>query len=162
MLIGRQEDTGHGGRIDLLAIAPDGAPVLIELKGGRTPREVVAQALEYASWVDQLRPEEIAAIYARFAPGRSLAADFKARFGHELDEETLNETHQIVIVAASLDPIIVSSLQTRSAPGGSTPCRKRGPSARSVSSGTRTRFASRRRRSGARRSSASRRDSWGT
>lgn len=104
MLIGRQEDTGHGGRIDLLAIAPDGALVLIELKGGRTPREVVAQALDYANWVDQLRPEEIAAIYARFAPGRSLAADFKARFGHELDEETLNETHQIVIVAASLDP----------------------------------------------------------
>lgn len=32
MLIGRQEDTGSGGRIDLLAIAPDGALVLIELK----------------------------------------------------------------------------------------------------------------------------------
>ena len=29
MLIGRQEDTGFGGRIDLLAIAPDGALVLI-------------------------------------------------------------------------------------------------------------------------------------
>lgn len=24
MIIGRQEDTGHGGRIDLLALAPDG------------------------------------------------------------------------------------------------------------------------------------------
>ena len=30
MLIGRQEDTGHGGRIDLLAVAPDGALVLME------------------------------------------------------------------------------------------------------------------------------------
>ena len=27
MLIGRQEDTGFGGRIDLLAVAPDGALV---------------------------------------------------------------------------------------------------------------------------------------
>lgn len=36
MLIGRQEHTGHGGRIDLLAIAPDGALVLIELKRDRT------------------------------------------------------------------------------------------------------------------------------
>src|SRR5438046_5339999 len=62
MLIGRQEDTGFGGRIDLLAIAPDGSLVLIELKRNRTPREVVAQALDYASWVEKLRAEDIAAI----------------------------------------------------------------------------------------------------
>jgi hypothetical protein len=37
MLIGRQEHTGHGGRIDLLAIAPDGGLVLIEIKRDRTP-----------------------------------------------------------------------------------------------------------------------------
>ena len=46
MLIGRQERTTHGGRIDLLAIAPDGALVLIEVKRVLTPREVVAQELE--------------------------------------------------------------------------------------------------------------------
>ena len=73
MLIGRQEDTGFGGRIDLLAIAPDGALVLIELKRDKTPRDVVAQSLDYASWVEKLRPEDIAAIYGRFAPGRNLA-----------------------------------------------------------------------------------------
>src|SRR2546426_4819075 len=72
MLIGRQEDTGFGGRIDLLAIAPDGALVLIELKRDRTPRDVVAQALDYAVWVEKLRSEDIAAIYSRFAHGRSL------------------------------------------------------------------------------------------
>ena len=43
-----------GGRIDLLAIAPDASLVLIDLKRDRTPREVVAQALDYASWVEQL------------------------------------------------------------------------------------------------------------
>jgi len=48
MLIGRQERTGNGGIVDLLAIAPDGALVLIELKRDRTPREVVAQAIEAA------------------------------------------------------------------------------------------------------------------
>ena len=96
MLIGRQEDTGFGGRIDLLAIAPDGALVLIELKRDRTPREVVAQSLDYAGWVETLRPEDIAAIYSRFAANRSLAEDFRQRFGHELDEESLNESHQIV------------------------------------------------------------------
>jgi len=103
MLIGRQEDTGLGGRIDLLAVNPDGTLVLVELKRDRTPREVVAQALDYASWVEKLGAGEIAAIYGRFKPGSSLAADFKARFGSPLDEAALNASHQIVLVAAALD-----------------------------------------------------------
>jgi len=103
MLIGRQEDTGFGGRIDLLAIAPDGSLVLIELKRNRTPREVVAQTLDYASWVAKLRPEEIAGIYARFKPGRSLKADFRASFGQDLDEDSLNQSHQLIVVASALD-----------------------------------------------------------
>src|SRR6476659_9834786 len=80
MLIGRQEDTGFGGRIDLLAISPDGSLVLIELKRDRTPRDVVAQAIDYAAWVEKLRAEDIAAIYGRFAAGRSLEEDFRRRF----------------------------------------------------------------------------------
>ena len=103
MLIGRQERTGVGGIIDLLAIAPDGALVLIELKRERTPREVVAQAIDYAVWVEDLEAQDIAAIYGRFAPGGDLAADFRARFGQPLDEDTLNNSHQIVIVATHLD-----------------------------------------------------------
>ena len=103
MLVGRQEDPGLGGRIDLLAVAPYGAVVLIELKRERTPREVVAQALDYASWASGLGAEDVAAIYGRFAPGRSLAEDFQERFGQELDEDALNQRHQIVVVAATLD-----------------------------------------------------------
>ena len=84
MLIGRQEDTGHGGRIDLLAIAPDGSLVLVELKRDRTPRDVVAQSLDYAAWVEDLKADDLAAIYGRFKAGQSLSADFKARFGLEM------------------------------------------------------------------------------
>lgn len=103
MLIGRQEHTGFGGRIDLLAIAPDASLVLIELKRDRTPREVVAQAIDYAAWVEQLTPDKIAQIYQRFSKGGSLSAEFKSRFGEELDEESLNQAHQIILVAAELD-----------------------------------------------------------
>ena len=103
MLIGRQESTGYGGRIDLLAIAPDAALVLIELKRDRTPREVVAQALDYASWVEGLDAVEIGAIYQRFAPGHNLELDFQVRSGQPLDEESLNVDHQIVVVSAALD-----------------------------------------------------------
>lgn len=119
MIIGRQEDTGFGGRIDLLALAPDGALILIELKRGRTPREVVAQAIDYASWAERLPAEDIARIYARFSGGGSLDAAFAARFGTALDAETLNQSHQIVIVAASLDAAserIVGYLNRRDIP----------------------------------------------
>ena len=103
MLIGRQERTSHGGIVDLLAIAPDGALVLIELKRDRTPRDVVAQALDYASWVQTLDAAGVAAIYGRFAPGRTLAEDFQARFGARLDDDAVNHAHEVVIVATALD-----------------------------------------------------------
>ena len=103
MLIGQQEVTSYGGRIDLLAIAPDGSLVLVELKRGRTPRELVAQALDYASWVENLEAAKIAQIYRRFSNGGTLDDAFKERFGAELDEEALNQSHQIIVVAAELD-----------------------------------------------------------
>ena len=103
MLIGRQEKTSYGKIVDLLAVAPDGSLVLIELKRGQTPWEVVAQALDYASWVERLEAADIADIYRRFTAGRDLAEDFKNHSGVDLDEGQLNQTHQIVIVAAELD-----------------------------------------------------------
>src|ERR1700740_2658420 len=103
MIIGRQEDTGRGGRIDLLGIAPDGTLVLIELKRARTPREVVAQALDYAGWVEELSSEQIAEIFGRFAGGKNFHSEFQKRFGAEIDEDSLNQNHQVVIVASSLD-----------------------------------------------------------
>ncbi|MFN5834564.1 MAG: nuclease [Akkermansiaceae bacterium] len=104
MLIGRQEKTGFGGIIDLLAIAPDGSLVLIELKRDKTPREIVAQSLDYASWVEGLTAEKIAQIYERFSNGGNLDEAFKAHFGNPIDEDSLNQSHQIIIVAAELDP----------------------------------------------------------
>jgi hypothetical protein len=103
MIIGRQEDTGFGGRIDLLAIAPDASLILIELKRSRTPREVVAQAIDYATWLEKLDAEEISRIYSRYSDGKDLAQAFNNRFGATLDETNLNQSHQIVIVASSLD-----------------------------------------------------------
>ncbi len=103
MLIGRQVDTKRCGKIDLLAVDPDGSLVIIELKRGRTPRDVVAQALDYASWVGDVEPDDIAAEYEKFTKGGSLFEDFRSRFDTELDEATLNESHQIVIVASELD-----------------------------------------------------------
>lgn len=119
MIVGRQEDTGYGGRIDLLALAPDGSVILIELKRGKTPREVVAQAIDYAAWAEKLDAQALAQIYGRFSGGGSLSSAFQSRFGQLLDEENLNQSHQIVIVAAQLDASserIVGYLNARDIP----------------------------------------------
>ena len=94
MLIGQQETTSHGGRIDLLAIAPDGSLVLVELKRDRTPRKIVAQALDYASWVAELGADRIAQIYACFRPGCSLKQDFQQRLSQALDGDSPNHGHR--------------------------------------------------------------------
>lgn len=119
MLIGRQEFTTYGGKIDLLAITPDGSLVLIELKRDRTPREIVAQALDYASWLQDLTADKLVQIYSRFSDGGSLEEAFQKRFGLVLDEDSLNHTHQIIIAAAELDPSterIVGYLNERDIP----------------------------------------------
>lgn len=59
IIIGQQEDTGHCSRIDLLALAPDGALTLIELKRARPPQEALAQTLGYASLAAFVASEDL-------------------------------------------------------------------------------------------------------
>lgn len=103
LIIGRQVVTKYKKEIDLLAIAPDGSLVVIELKKSKTPRDVVAQAIDYATWVEELKAEEISAIYESYSKGKNLKDAFKSKFHIELEEENLNHNHQLVIVASELD-----------------------------------------------------------
>lgn len=100
MLLGSQVPTDYGGRIDLLGIDSEGVVHVVELKRDKTPREVVAQALDYASWIKELDTDRIAGIYAAYKKA-DLAIDFQDRFGSPLPE-SLGD-HSIMIVASSLD-----------------------------------------------------------
>lgn len=108
LLIGRQVYTDFGKYIDLLAIDATGSIIIIELKKHKTPRDVVAQAIDYAAWVENLSSEKFVQIYADFA-GRHGLSDktfdqaFKAKFGVAPVEDEINSSHQMVIVAAELD-----------------------------------------------------------
>ena len=62
--IGRQVLTGFGKRIDLLAIDGQGDLYILELKKDRTPRDVVAQSLEYGFWIQNLSFEAIQELFA--------------------------------------------------------------------------------------------------
>src|SRR4051794_36673086 len=80
LLIGRQVPTAHGKVIDLLGIDAEGALHVLELKPARTPREVVAQVLDYGSWVRNLANEDIRALYNDYARGQGHGAEFDQAF----------------------------------------------------------------------------------
>ena len=104
LVIGRQVRTDYDGEIDLLCIDKDGYLVVVELKRGKTPRKVTAQALDYASWVKDLGREQVEQIASNYLkPDSSLEEAFHKKFGEELPGN-LNEKHRSLIVAESLDP----------------------------------------------------------
>jgi hypothetical protein len=105
IVIGRQIDTGGLGRIDLLGLKSDGSVQIVELKRDRTPREVISQVLEYASWLAKKNTADIHAIADRYSLSKtlpSLADRFQQAFGKALPE-ILNATHGMLVVASALD-----------------------------------------------------------
>ena len=103
LLIGRQVATSYGKFIDMLAMDVSGKLSVIELKKARTPREVVAQVIDYASWVQSLSFEDIASIFAQKNPGKNIEEAFDETFGTNLPEQ-INQSHEMIIVASDLDP----------------------------------------------------------
>lgn len=103
MVIGSEVPTAYGTSIDLLCIDPGGNLVVVELKRDRTPRDVVAQALDYASWVKGLSTGEVIGLGNHYCKEEGgLGAAFGARFGETLPD-TLNGAHRMVIVASAMD-----------------------------------------------------------
>ena len=105
LVIGRQVRTKFGGLIDLLCIDNVGDVVVIELKKGRTPRDVTAQTLDYASWVKELTPDgltEIAENYFKSKSRGSLEEVYQGKFDRALPE-ALNTNHRSIIVAEAVD-----------------------------------------------------------
>lgn len=103
LVIGRQVDTGICGTIDLLCLDTNGDVVIVELKRDKTPREVTAQALDYASWIKDLSNDKITEIADKYLAGKEpLDEAFKIKFGEELPE-TINGEHSMLIVGSEID-----------------------------------------------------------
>jgi len=52
LVIGQQVETTFGGVVDLLCLDRQGDVVIVELKRDKTPRQITAQILDYACWVN--------------------------------------------------------------------------------------------------------------
>jgi len=102
MLIGRQVATAFGGFIDLLALDENANPIILELKRDKTPREVVAQVLDYASWVRGLTEVDLDHIYQSYKRNKGLADAFSDHFEAQLPN-AVNSSHSMIIVASHLD-----------------------------------------------------------
>jgi hypothetical protein len=101
LIIGRQIITNLGGSIDLLALDRDGNTAIVELKRGKTPRETVAQALEYASWVMGLEYSELEQILRDYLNDEKLSLfEYHKAYFKPSDSEgvSFNKDQRIVIV----------------------------------------------------------------
>jgi len=116
--IGRQVNArvGDVGKYpDLIGIDSNGDLVIVELKKGKTPREVVAQILEYASWGASLTYDDLNAITQGYCSndkdlcGKDLLEIFRNVFLPESEEEEdihFNVNQKLYIVAEEISPIV--------------------------------------------------------
>ena len=129
--IGRQvristEDTGK--YLDLLGVDSSGDVVIVELKKGRTPREIIAQILEYSAWIDNLNYEDLNEIANHYFLSKnqglekSLMQVYRDVFfpddevGEEDTKIEFNRSQKLFIVAEDVTPTIrrvASHLRTK-------------------------------------------------
>jgi hypothetical protein len=105
LIIGRQVATDLGGYIDLLGVDREGSVVVLELKRDRTPRETLAQAMEYAAFAESLSSEQLDSIFLTYMEeeGANLALYHKEYFKLTDDEAVVfNQDQRIVIVGQKI------------------------------------------------------------
>lgn len=116
--IGRQVTAIYEDRYkypDLMGIDAEGNVVIVELKKGKTPREVVAQILEYAAWAEQLTYEKLNNITMKYYEkkneylGMELSEIHKKIFFPDVDENVstiFNNRLRLFIVAEEISTTV--------------------------------------------------------
>jgi hypothetical protein len=98
---------------DLLGVDSEGNLVIVELKKGREPREVVAQLLEYAAWAAELSPGHIEQIAEKYfqtrgmSQGKTLYDAFSETFEDE-EVPIWNRRLRLFVVAEEISPRVSS------------------------------------------------------
>lgn len=89
---------------DLLGLDSEGNLVIVELKRSKTPREVVAQLLEYAAWAKELSDEQIQEIAATYFQTANNETTLQNAFSEMFEDEmpALNRRMRLFVVAAEI------------------------------------------------------------
>jgi hypothetical protein len=126
-IIAREPSTPFGKYPDLIGIDETGACVVIELKRGQTPRDVLAQTLEYAAWVDSLTVDQLDELARKYGNARgvdigSIADLYHHEFERDAEAEdaepqstaskiTFNNRQRLIIVAEHISPELEQTLR---------------------------------------------------
>ncbi|HQK56774.1 MAG TPA: endonuclease NucS [Methanolinea sp.] len=103
LVIGRQVPTIYNTFIDILCLDRNGDLVIIELKRDKTPRDTVAQVLDYASWVRDLSRDDVISIANAYLKEKGpIEAAFLQKFQENLPD-VLNASHTMLVVASDID-----------------------------------------------------------
>ena len=102
LIIGEQVTT-KSGPLDYLAIDNAGNTIIVELKRDRLPREVIAQAFDYASDVANWQIEKLNEISTRYS-GQSLEDLIAENFDNiEIEDLTINLNQRILLVGFGVE-----------------------------------------------------------
>ena len=102
-LVGRQLQTANGP-LDLLGIDSEGRLVLFELKREKLRREAVAQAVDYASWLDSLDDAELHRLIAENSGRRGIPeiGNFEEWYDSNDNWDSLESLRPVRIVLVGL------------------------------------------------------------
>jgi len=102
VLIGEQIPT-RTGLVDFLAIDRVGNLVVVELKRDRLPREVLAQALDYASDIANWDADKVSEVCVKYT-GQALQDLLNESFGDiDLGDLVINKVQRILLVGFSIE-----------------------------------------------------------
>ena len=112
LILGKEVTTDLGAYIDLLGLDIEGNVAVVELKRDRTPRDTLAQALEYVAFADSLTANDLESLYRDYTgdEGQTLAEAHREFFN--LVEDTavaFGKDQRIVLVASDIVPAIRST-----------------------------------------------------
>lgn len=120
MYIGRQGTPDEGGIFDILGLDEDGNTVIVELKRGKAPREIAAQAFEYASGIRKEDYDQLDDRYREFVHEYGTSPSFdetpilrdrhQTYFGLDepVDRDDFNDDQRLVLVGTEFRDVTLN------------------------------------------------------